>query len=118
MSITIKGDFLRGLRSSVPETVKSVVRPPIGSMGAVRVFTNDIPPINTDITFSRVLPDFKLSEAPGLSAMPSEILPEQFDWCHPHKNDTDDIRRKKILITKPGNQITCGSCWARKMALQ
>jgi hypothetical protein len=117
MSITIKGDFLRGLRSSVPEKVKSVIKPPKGSMGAPQMFTNDIPPINTDITFSGVIPDFKLSEAPGLSAMPTDILPEQFDWGHSQQSDTDEIKRKKNLITPPGNQRVCGSCWASKMAL-
>lgn len=117
MSITIKGDFLRGLRSAVPEKVRSVIKPPPGSMGAPQMFVNDIPPVNTDITFSGVIPDFKLSEAPGLSAMPSDILPEQFDWGHSGKNDTEDIKRKKGLITLPGNQRVCGSCWASKLFL-
>lgn len=111
MSITIKGDFLRGLRSSVPEKVKSFVKPPPGSMGAVQVFTNDIPPINTDITFSRVISDFKLSEVPGLAAIPSEILPEQFDWGHSYSTDTNEVKTKKKLIAPAGNQLTCGSCW-------
>ena len=111
MSITIKGNFLNGLRSSVPEKVKSVIKPPKGSMGAIQIFSNDIPPVNTDITFSGVIPDFKLSEAPGLSAIPSDILPEQFDWGHSQSTDTDDVRKKKRLISKPGNQRICGSCW-------
>lgn len=111
MSITIKGDFLRGLRSAIPEKVRTVVKPPAGSLGAIQVFTNDIPPVNTDITFSRIIPDFKLSEAGALSAISTEILPEQFDWGHPYSTDTDEIKKKKKLIAPSGNQMTCGSCW-------
>lgn len=117
MSITIKGNFLQGLRASVPEKVQTVIKPPPGSMGAIQVTTNDIPPVNTDITFGRIIPDFKLSEAPGLSAISSDVLPDRFDWGHPQETDTDEIKKKKVLIAKPGNQMMCGSCWASKQGI-
>jgi hypothetical protein len=52
------------------------VHPPPGALGAVTTIpAQTIPPINTNIQFD-ILPEFKLSEHPGLAAMDHTKLPE------------------------------------------
>jgi hypothetical protein len=68
-----------------------------------------IPPINTDIRFSEVLPPFEISKHPELNNV---IVPDNFDWRNIQPNDTEEIKFKKSLISPPGDQGLCGSCWA------
>jgi hypothetical protein len=111
MSIHINGSYLNGLKRAQPNTIFLKHKNPILAALGKKTPTV-IPPINTDIQFSKVLPAFSLSKHRGLSAISSSILPENFDWGHPNVGDTPEITRKKTLITKPGNQAICGSCWA------
>lgn len=67
-----------------------------------------IPPINTDISYT--LPEYNPEDHPGLADIAD--VPEVFDWRNSFSDDTDEIRAKKNLIAKPGNQALCGSCWA------
>ena len=67
-----------------------------------------IPPINTDIEFSTLLPIFEVNDE-FLHFNPE--LPTIFNWKDEMPSDTPEIRFKKKLIQKPANQGSCGSCW-------
>jgi hypothetical protein len=112
MSIEINYDYITNLQSAnAIHFTEKIIKPPPGSLSAPKVIPPlTIPPINTDIRFD-ILPDFKLSEHKGLSAIDIAI-PEIFDWRHSYPTDSQEIIKKKKLITKPGNQLLCGSCWA------
>ena len=112
MSIQIKGNYLQDLRSADPTAVQTIIKPPPGSMSAPTIVRDIIPPLNTDIRFSSVVPAFSLAQHPGLAAISMEQIPEKFDWGHITSEDSQDILKKKRLIAKPGNQALCGSCWA------
>ena len=105
MPIILKHDYLKGLRESKPITIKkNTVRPGKGSLGAItNIPQQTIPPLNTDIRFN-VLPSFNVKQK-GLGALNQQQIPENFNW-------RDNAGGKKDLISKPGNQMLCGSCWA------
>lgn len=106
MSLDIDHNYVNGLRDAKPTYLKSkTIHPPPGALGDISFIPNQIiPPINTDIQFD-ILPKFKLSEHPGLSALDETTLPDQFNW-------RDNGGDKTSLLTSPGNQMLCGSCWA------
>jgi hypothetical protein len=110
--VQIKGNYLQSLKNAQPTVHTITTQPPKGSMSSPSTVHHELPPINTDIQFSSVLPVFKHSEHQGLSAMDARHIPDIFDWRHDYSTDNMGIRRKKTLITKPGNQALCGSCWA------
>jgi hypothetical protein len=111
-TIVIK-DYQKRLRQAKPTIFeKKIVYPPSGSQEEIKIMPPMvIPPLNTDIQFS-ILPKFKLSEHAGLSAIDITQIPETFDWRHAYSSDTEEITKKKRLISTPGNQALCGSCWA------
>lgn len=111
-TIKIKGDYLENLRRAKPTAYKKTIKPPKGSMSAPKLVEYEIPPVNTDIQFGNILPSFSLSKHVGLAAMDMRDIPEIFDWRHTYPSDDKEIRRKKTMISKPGNQALCGSCWA------
>ena len=106
-------NYLKSLRSAKPVRLNPVsVAPPKGALGATRTIGPQIiPPVNTDIQFS-FLPKFKLADHPGLAAIDHMTLPTNFNWAHTYSSESYDIKKKKKLIAKPGNQMLCGSCWA------
>ncbi|CAL44714.2 50 kDa Cathepsin B [Spodoptera frugiperda ascovirus 1a] len=60
---------------------------------------------NTDIR----IPLDAVTEPSGSSI----VIPDYWDWSTiDTKNDSNDVLRKKSMITKPLNQYKCGSCWA------
>ena len=106
MSVDLEHNYEKELRNAKPVFIKQHdVHPPPGALGAVtNIPSQTIPPINTDIQFD-ILPEFKLSEHPGLSAIDHTKLPENFNW-------REDGGIKSTLLADPGNQMLCGSCWA------
>ena len=105
MSIKLDIDYHDHLRSAKPIILPPrTVRPPKGALGAITTFPPiTIPPLNTNIEFS-ILPQYKLSKHPGLAAIDHTALPANFNW-------RDDGAELSALLTQPGNQMLCGSCW-------
>ena len=93
---------------------------PFGALGEERIDSEQtVPPLNTNIDYSTI-PVVELSEQKGLSDMAVE-LPVTFNWRRGEKNKKthkfdDKVMRKNVnilpLISTPGNQMLCGSCWA------
>lgn len=106
MSIKLNHDYVSHLRDAKPTFLGSrKVHPPKGALGDIQYIPEQtIPPVNTDIQFD-VLPKFELSKHPGLAALDHTTLPENFNWRENGGNKQD-------LISTPGNQMLCGSCWA------
>ena len=111
MSVFIKNYNLR-LRNAHSTKLKSrTILPPKGSGAAPRITPEIIiPPINTNIDFSK-LKKFNIKHHPGIAAMDITTIPENFDWINQYPTDTATIKKKKLLIVKPPNQALCGSCW-------
>lgn len=87
------------------------IPPPPGSLGDVRpthIPALVIPPVNTSVFLT--LSPFNPVDHAGLADETS--IPAAFDWGHPNTGDTPEITAKKKLISGPGNQALCGSCWA------
>ena len=114
MSLRIEGSFEESLFKKLPTTFGGqTIRPPHGALGDIRVVpAMTIPPLNTDIQFVGTIPTFDLAEHPGLADISPEAIPEEFNWRDEHFSDSPEIKKKKRLITPPGNQALCGSCWA------
>ena len=114
MSIKLHKNYLHGLREAKPSYIHGkVIYPPHGSLGAIRVIKPQIiPSINTNINFSELTP-FNLSSHPGIARMSMAEIPQEFNWRrdHPDSKDSQSIKKKRKLISTPGNQALCGSCW-------
>lgn len=106
MTLNLDHNYEQKLRMAKPTQVGGhIIHPPAGALGAPSLVPPlTIPPINTDIQFDS-LPKFKLSEHPGLADMQNVSLPTKFNWI-------DDGGDKSKWISRPGNQMLCGSCWA------
>ena len=65
-----------------------------------------IPPLNADINFTAVLPTLTANQYPGFRGIEEKEIPENFNW----RENGDP--QKRANITKPPNQMLCGSCWA------
>jgi len=107
MSLNLNNDYEQGLRMAKPTFLQQyMIKPPPGALGAITIIPpQTIPPINTNIQFS-TLPVFKTSQYPGLAAIDYTKLPENFNW-----RENGDPKKRRNL-SKPGNQMLCGSCWA------
>ena len=105
LKLTIPNYLLR-LKEAQPTLLKArTVHPPLNAMGAIQeVKSITIPPLNTQIQFD-ILPSITVQSHPGLSSIDITTIPVNFNW----REDGGD---KQILITTPGNQMLCGSCWA------
>lgn len=110
-------DYEAFLKDAKPTRLNAItVHPPKGALGSTRTLPEQtIPPINTNISFSLHSAPFVVTQR-GLSALSQKTLPTSFNWRNgssdPDIPDTEIIRRKIALISKPGNQMLCGSCWA------
>lgn len=113
MSITINYNYEERLRNAQPIFFgQEIVKPPPGSMASPRIIPPlVIPPLNTNIDYNMVKP-LQISQHPGLMDISTADIPPEFNWRHNFHHDTKDIRKKRKLIAKPGNQMLCGSCWA------
>jgi hypothetical protein len=112
MSIKIDNYFEKLKDAKPTHYEKQTVHPPPGSMADIKIIPSKIiPPINTNIQFD-VLSQFNLSEHPHIAEMSIEEIPEIFNWHNVQSTDSEEIKRKKLLISKPGDQKLCGSCWA------
>ena len=124
MSITLDHGYQEGLITARPTFFGSQnVKPPPGAQGEERIESSIIiPPINTDINFS-MLPTFQLSSHEGLAALTEQPLEITFNWRdgpYDEKKGRFDpsykLRTKMALVSTPGNQMLCGSCWAISVA--
>lgn len=106
--IEINQDYLESLQSS--KAFYFLKRPPMRSGGEESLHFMYIPPLNTDIRFSSVLPTFDEPDTQD------DEHPEIFDWRHSYDTDTPDITNKKKLISPVLNQGICGSCFAMSSA--
>lgn len=107
MTLNLDIDYEKHLQDAKPIVLGSItVHPPPGALGDITTTPPQvIPPLNTDIDNSS-LAVFKLIEHPGLAALDHTKLPKNFNWRQ--NGDT----KKRVLISTPGNQMLCGSCWA------
>lgn len=105
--IKLDEDYNKILRDTKPTKVGQRVIAPKGALGALSIERPMIlPSMNTNIEFSSTLQAFKLSEHPGLAAIDHTQLPLNFNW---RENGEE---KKRNLVSVPGNQMLCGSCWA------
>lgn len=111
MSIKLDHNYDVGLQDARPTSFGvQTVHPPPGVQGTTHVIpAQTIPPINTNIDFS-MASTFQATAHPGLSAISPEEIPKAFNWRDGPFNS--DQKSKVPLITTPGNQLLCGSCWA------
>jgi hypothetical protein len=77
-----------------------------------------IPPLNTDIRITNVLPEFKASSfTAALPTDEQEILQlENFSWHLTTEDDNQETQEKKKLMHPVQNQHMCGSCWAMALS--
>lgn len=79
-----------------------------------------IPPLNTDIRISSVLPEFDMSSFTS-NAHPHEhhdelLELENFSWHLITDTDADKVKFMKSLMHPVQNQHMCGSCWAMALS--
>lgn len=101
--LSIDSDFSHFLRSQKPTSVK--IKQPLGVLGGESIQPLIIPPLNTDIRISDVLPQFSLSNFPHLGLMDTTNIPESFNW-------RENGGSVSANIAPPDNQMLCGACWA------
>lgn len=106
-TIRLNQNYQSALKSSRPTLIKTTQ---IGKYGAQEVPVI-IPPLNTNITFAGALPDFHIKPSAVYKFTAPAVLPETWNWKDIFPGDTDDIKAKKQIITRPSNQARCGSCW-------
>ena len=106
MSIKLNHNYLEHLADAKPiELGEAHVHPPPGALGAPTVVPPmTIPPVNTDIRFD-MLSSVSESDIHGLADISEEQIPVNFNWI-------DNGGKKSRFITRSGNQMLCGSCWA------
>lgn len=107
-TIKLDTDYQQALRASRPIVTQKTQ---VGKFGAQRVPVI-IPPLNTNIAFAGSLPMFKMPPASMYKFSAPATLPETWNWKDPSDIDSQAVKTKKGLITKPQNQAKCGSCWA------
>jgi hypothetical protein len=111
--IVLSGDYAKKLQNAKPIILKAHSIQRKGALGALKtvdkIEEQRIPPLNAIIQFNSTLPQYKLSDHRGLSALDNIVLPENFNW----RNNGGD---KTALLSKPENQMLCGSCWAISVA--
>ena len=111
-SIHISGNYSDNLKKAQSTQIKRIVKPPPGSQSAPTVISYTIPPLNTNINLS-ALPKYEQQKHIGVRALRTmQQLPETFDWKNIYDTDSDEMKRKKALISDVPNQALCGSCWA------
>ena len=103
MSLSINHNYIDQLREAKPIFLHKHTKS--GELSDIETSETQpitLPPINTNIIFN-TLPQLKITDTGLRDLAPS--LPENFNWRH-------NAGSKHKLITTPGNQMLCGSCWA------
>ena len=104
MSLSIDHNYIDHLRDAKPTFLHKHTK--TGALSDIESSQTEqitLPPINTNIIFNTLSP-LKISDV-GLRDLAHSPLPEKFNW-------RDNAGAKHKLITTPGNQMLCGSCWA------
>lgn len=114
--ITIDTDYKNHLLNAKSTFYKQdLIHPPKGSLSAPKIVDSiNIPPLNTDINFEK-LNSIKLKDHPSLNFASPNQFPVEFNWNEISKTDDQKIKLKKKIISKPGNQMLCGSCWEERV---
>ena len=105
--INIHKNYNELLKNNKPIRIGHSNHEGLADIGGVKVQSMTIAPVNTNINFDK-LPAWNSSDHPGLSAIEDINIPKKFNWRYDQK--------KGGLISKPGNQMLCGSCWATAAA--
>jgi hypothetical protein len=114
--MSIIDEFARAIKSEKSIVVNAGGKPPPGALGAPRNTPQLIlPPMNTDIRFEN-LPQFSVARGMRALRANAKPLPKKWDWRHKDIMDDSDVSKKKDLIEKPRQQLSCGSCWAISVA--
>jgi hypothetical protein len=114
--IELSMPYYESLRLAKPYVSTEMGVPPGGGLSDVQLLHYAIPALNTDIRFSKVLRSFNILDHPRLAAYSAQSIPTNFNWKTIDPNDSPDIKKKKALISPPGNQGLCGSCWSISIA--
>jgi len=101
-SLNLDTNYLQKLKSVKPTQIGSK-KGGLASIGGHTINSMTIPPLNTTVSFSQ-FNRWNPSQNRGLSAMSDKVIPVNFNWA--------EDKKKGHLISKPGNQMLCGSCWA------
>lgn len=100
--------FTKYLQSKKPVILKERF---IGLYGTIETKDFVIPPLNTDIRFTNILPKFTTS--PLMFGATIIELRDNFSWAvYDATLDDDEIVFKKERIHPVFDQQACGSCWA------
>jgi hypothetical protein len=108
-------DFTKYLQSRKPVILKETFK---GLFGVTETREMVIPPLNTDVRFGNVLPEYSMGSFTydpryEHGDEPHESIDENFSWAIPIlDHDSDLILYKKARIHPVFDQQGCGSCWA------
>ncbi len=108
--IKIENNYTATLSSLQPQILKTELPGKFG--GPPQEVISIIPPLNTNISFTSVLPTRSVSSVSKNLFRAPKKLPDHWNWGHIELNDTPEHKKIKQQINKPGNQLNCGSCWA------
>ena len=105
-------NYNQRLRNSQPIKIENQqIKPTKGSLASIKNIPElVIPPLNTNIDFTS-LKFFNIKKQ-YTDILNEVLIPDFFNWGEYSVSDSDDIKIKKNLITKPQKQFLCGSCWA------
>lgn len=102
MSINIKQNYIKYLNDTNSTKINSRKAFSIGGKLKHSFDEIIIPSLNTIVLFDKL--NIYSSKKTGLHGLSNIKIPDNFNWR------TD--KQKGHLISKPGNQMLCGSCWA------
>lgn len=107
--IKLKYDYHEFISRTETELLGQRFVPPTGALGGLSSIKNYIVhATNTNIVFN--LQSLKLPVNYGLGALDTQLPPKNFNW----RENGDE--KKRNLVSIPGNQMLCGSCWAISVA--
>lgn len=99
MNVTLNYNFLEKLKNLNPTFINKLKVDDNNVFSSNNITSQIIPPLNTIIDF-KILPSIT-SDIMNSYQTSSLQIKENFNW-----------RSSSELISKPGNQMLCGSCWA------
>ena len=79
-----------------------------------------IPPLNTDIRLTNILPEFNMASFRAHFTRSEKdeslIYQDNFSWHITSPGDSPEIKQMKSLMHPVQNQHMCGSCWAMALS--